>query len=67
MVETKARSEMGDAEVLAKADAAAKWCGYATDYSKGHGGKSWVYLLIPHDEINESRKLKDFERFIWNR
>ena len=63
MVETKARSDMNDAEVQAKADAAAQWCRHASDYAEKNGGKPWKYLLIPHDEINESRRLKDFERF----
>ncbi len=65
MVETKARSEMDDAEVLAKADAAAQWCGLASEYAKKSGGKPWNYLLIPHDEINESWQLCHFERFIF--
>jgi type III restriction enzyme len=62
-VETKARDALKDAEVQAKADAACKWCGHASDYARGHGGKPWRYLLIPHDEINEARTLVDFERF----
>ena len=64
MVEIKARGDLMDAEVLAKADAAAKWCQYASEYSENHGGKPWGYLLIPHDEINESRRLEDFRRFV---
>lgn len=64
MVETKARSNMKDAEVQAKADAAAQWCEHASDYANKNGGKPWKYLLVPHDEINESRTLKDFERFM---
>jgi type III restriction enzyme len=62
-VETKAREALKDAEVQAKADAAGKWCGHASDYAREHGGKPWRYLLIPHDEINEARTLVDFERF----
>jgi type III restriction enzyme len=64
MVETKARTDMKDDEVQAKADAAAQWCGHASDYASKNGGKAWAYPLIPHDEINESRTLKDFERFL---
>lgn len=64
MVETKARTDVKDDEVLAKADAAAQWCGHASDYTRKNGGKAWAYLLIPHDEINEARTLKDFERFL---
>ena len=64
MVEIKARTDVKDDEVQAKADAAAKWCSHASDYARDNGGKAWTYLLIPHDEINESRTLKDFERFL---
>jgi hypothetical protein len=56
-------SDLADAEVQAKADAAAKWCQHASEYAANNGGKPWVYLVIPHDEINESRRLGDFERF----
>ncbi|WP_457670850.1 DEAD/DEAH box helicase [Thiolapillus sp.] len=63
MVETKARSDMGDAEVKAKAEVAAQWCRHASEYIEKHGQKSWKYLLISHDEVNESRRLEDFERF----
>lgn len=64
MVETKARADLANAEVQAKAEAAAKWCQHARDYTQSNGGKPWQYLLIPHDEINESRRLEDYERFI---
>jgi len=63
MVETKARNDMKDLEVLAKVEAATKWCRHATEYTVGNGGKPWQFLLIPHDEISESRSLRDFERF----
>jgi len=63
MVETKARANLTDAEVQAKADAAAKWCQHASEYAANNSGKPWVYLLVPHDEINESRRLVDFERY----
>ncbi len=62
--ETKARGDLDDPEVRAKADAAANWCRHASDYSVRNGGKPWCYLLIPHDEINEARTLGDFERFV---
>ncbi len=64
MVETKARSDMNDPKVQAKARAAAQWCIHASDYAGENGGNPWRYLLIPHDEITESRQLKDFERFV---
>jgi type III restriction enzyme len=63
MVETKARKDLDSVEVRAKAASAAKWCAYASDYSKKIGGKPWVYILLPHDELDESRQLSYFLRF----
>ena len=57
MVETKARNEMESAEVLAKKEAAIKWCGHASDHANGNGGKAWQYLLIPHDVVAENMTL----------
>lgn len=63
LVETKAGKDLKDPEVLAKADAAFEWCKHATDYALQHNGKHWRYVLIPHDEVAESKKLADFLRF----
>lgn len=63
LVETKAGKDLKDPEVLAKADAAFEWCKHATDYALQHNGKSWRYVMIPHDEVAESKKLPDFLRF----
>lgn len=63
LVETKAGKDLKDPEVLAKADAASEWCKHATNYALQHNGKSWRYVLIPHDEVAESKKLADFLRF----
>ena len=41
MVETKARNEMDDPIVQAKADAALEYCGNASVYLQANGGKSW--------------------------
>lgn len=54
LCEPKARDEMTDETVLAKARAAALWCKRATEHA---GGKPWKYLLIPHDAIDESKTL----------
>ena len=64
MVETKARDEMTDPEVLAKAEAAVQWCRHASGHAAEVGGKSWKYLLVPHDAVQESMRLTDFERFL---
>jgi len=63
MVETKARSDINTQEVQAKAAAAARWCKHASAYAAEVGSKPWTYLLLPHDEILESRQLKDYLRF----
>ena len=63
MVETKARTDVNSQEVQAKAAAAARWCKYASDHAATVGTKPWKYLLVPHDEINESKRLSDFLRF----
>jgi type III restriction enzyme len=40
-----------DPEVLAKQDAAIKWCEPAGAHASTYGGKSWEYALIAHDRI----------------
>jgi type III restriction enzyme len=58
MLEPKMKTQMDDPEVLAKKAAAVKWCQQASDYMQQHGGKPWVYVLIPHDAIAENMTLK---------
>lgn len=57
MLEAKRLSEMEDAEVLAKRDAAVIWCQHASGHAAIHGGKPWRYVLIPHDAIAENMSL----------
>ena len=63
MVETKARIDINTQEVQAKAAAAARWCKHASDHAVTVAAKPWKYLLVPHDEIVESKRLMDFARF----
>ncbi|CAG9932358.1 DEAD/DEAH box helicase [Candidatus Nitrotoga arctica] len=51
MLEPKASNQMEDATVLAKKEAAIKWCKNASDYAAANGGKPWRYVLIPHTAI----------------
>ncbi|TAJ77963.1 MAG: type III restriction endonuclease subunit R [Gallionellaceae bacterium] len=51
MLEPKASNQMGDAIVLAKKEAAIKWCKNASDYALANGGKPWRYVLLPHTAI----------------
>lgn len=62
MLEPKKRTALNDADVLAKKDAAEKWCKNATDYATKHGGKPWVYRLIPHDTISENMSVDHLGR-----
>ena len=54
MVETKARKELESEEVVEKAKAGREYCRAASAFNKEIGGKPWVYLLIPHDEVQLS-------------
>jgi type III restriction enzyme len=51
MLEPKAKNQMEDSDVLAKQDAAIKWCEHATAHAATCGGKPWKYALIAHDQI----------------
>jgi type III restriction enzyme len=57
MLEPKAANQMTDAEVLAKRDAAVKWCKQASHYALSYEGKPWKYLLIPHVAIADNMTL----------
>jgi type III restriction enzyme len=54
MVEPKSSANMNDADVLAKKVAAIKYCKYATEFTSQNKGKSWKYLLVPHNEITRT-------------
>ena len=54
MLEPKAKKEMADPDVIAKKDAAVKWCQHASDHAATYHGKQWKYLLIPHDAIADN-------------
>ena len=57
IVEIKARNELDDEIVQAKARAAVEWVKYANEHAKENGGKSWAYLLVPGDTITENATL----------
>lgn len=63
MVEIKARNDVNTQEVQAKARSASRWCQHASTHAAEVGGKPWKYLLLPHDEIVESKRLSDFLRY----
>ena len=55
--EIKAKDEMTDPVVQAKAQAAVKWCKSASQHAAESGGKPWAYLLIPDDQLIGSATL----------
>lgn len=63
LVETKAANELDSPEVKAKAEAAARWAKHASDHALSVQAKPWKYLIIPHNEMSESKRLSDFLRF----
>jgi type III restriction enzyme len=71
MLEPKASNQMDDAIVLAKKEAAIKWCRNASDYAGTNGGKPWRYVLIPHNAIAQNMTLdglaKQFGADAWHR
>jgi type III restriction enzyme len=58
MLEPKSRAELSAEEVIAKREAAVKWCNHASAHSQSCEGKHWKYVLIPHDVIAENITLE---------
>jgi type III restriction enzyme len=50
----KRKDEMQDQVVIEKAKAVTAWCEHASKHEIEHGGKDWVYLLIPHNDVSEN-------------
>jgi len=47
----RARNELDDPDVQAKAAAATKWCKTANAYTDAGKSKPWSYALVPDDQI----------------
>jgi type III restriction enzyme len=58
MLEPKSRADFTAEEVIAKREAAVKWCNHASDHAQSCEGKHWKYVLIPHDVIAENITLE---------
>ena len=58
MLEPKSKRELEDPIVLAKKEAAEKWCQRASEHNAKHDGKPWKYALIPHDGIAENMTIQ---------
>jgi type III restriction enzyme len=57
ILEIKARNELDDPDVNAKAAAATKWCKAATQHTSSGSEKPWAYVLVPDDQITGSTTL----------
>ncbi len=51
MIEIKKEGDIEDTEVKEKARAAIEYCKYASEYTAKNEGKSWKYILIPHNAV----------------
>lgn len=58
IVEIKARKELEDETVVAKAQAAGEWVKYANEHAAAVGSAGWSYVLIPGEEIRENATLE---------
>jgi type III restriction enzyme len=57
MLEVKARNELANPDVEAKAEAAIAWCARASAYAVSQGGKGWSYALLAHDAVKENMSI----------
>jgi type III restriction enzyme len=66
MCEPKKAKEVETEEVQLKMKAALKYCKYANEFTSKNEGKSWRYLLIPHDQVDKTSSFQNlvnkFER-----
>ena len=37
-----------------------RWCKNASDHA---GGKPWRYLVIPHEQVTEDKRLQDYLQY----
>jgi type III restriction enzyme len=58
MLESREKDKMDDPRALAKKAVAVKWCANASEYAASYGGKSWRYILMPHDAVAENMSLE---------
>ena len=54
MIEVKRSDQTEEQSVVAKMEAALRYCKYATEFTSQNDGKSWKYLLVPHNEITRT-------------
>ena len=56
--EVKAKAELSDPVVQAKASATRKWCKAATEHAAKNGGRAWSYALISDEYILANASLQ---------
>jgi type III restriction enzyme len=62
IIETKRSSDINDALVKRKADAASLWAFIATEFhGKKVSDKPWSYLLVPEDAVRENATVKGLQ------
>lgn len=54
MCEPKKAKDVETDEVQLKMKAALKYCQYANEFTSKNEGKTWRYLLIPHDQVDKT-------------
>lgn len=54
MCETKAETNVNDANVQAKAKAAREFCRHASEFTALNSGKPWRYVIIPHTIVDRA-------------
>ena len=59
MIEVKKSIDVNTVEVQEKAKAAKLYCDQASEYTAEKGGKSWIYIILPHDQISLSSNIQD--------
>lgn len=57
VLEPKASNQLTDSVVIAKKEAAVKWCRNASNHAATFSGKPWRYALIPHGAVAENMTL----------
>lgn len=57
MIEVKRADQLEEETVLAKKNAAERFCKYATEFTTANQGKQWKYIILPHDNITRTVNL----------
>jgi hypothetical protein len=58
MLEPKSKKDLEDSIVVAKKEAAERWCERASAHNSKHGEKPWEYALISHDKIAQNMTIE---------